>query len=113
MKRRKKLLWALVLIAILALGALLVMLLWNALLPAIFGIATLNYWQAAGILILSKILFGRFHPHPHGHHKHKSNQMGPEFARMHHKMRDMNREERIEFIRKHWDQEHGSKQAPE
>ena len=38
-----------------------VMHLWNWLIPAIFtGAAVINYWQAFGILILSKILFGGF-----------------------------------------------------
>jgi hypothetical protein len=38
-----------------------VMHLWNWLIPAIFtGAIAINYWQALGILILSKILFGGF-----------------------------------------------------
>jgi hypothetical protein len=37
-----------------------VMLLWNNLLPALFGIGTITFWQAIGILVLSKILFGGF-----------------------------------------------------
>jgi len=45
-----------------------VMLLWNALLPVLFGISTITFWQALGILILSKILFGGFSGR-HGHHK--------------------------------------------
>ena len=35
-----------------------VMLLWNALLPDILGVASINYWQALGVLALSHILFG-------------------------------------------------------
>ncbi|MDR1400673.1 MAG: hypothetical protein LBJ41_12205 [Treponema sp.] len=34
------------------------MLLWNALMPDIFGLPPLNYWQAAGMLVLVRILFG-------------------------------------------------------
>jgi hypothetical protein len=34
------------------------MLLWNALIPVIFHLTAITFWQAAGILILSKILFG-------------------------------------------------------
>ena len=34
-----------------------VMLLWNWLMPEIFGLTTLSYWQAWGILLLSSILF--------------------------------------------------------
>ena len=37
-----------------------VMLLWNALLPGIVGVTTITFWQALGILVLSKILFGGF-----------------------------------------------------
>jgi hypothetical protein len=51
-----------VLFAALAVAAfsLVVMSLWNWLLPALFGVARITYWQAAGILVLSKILFGGF-----------------------------------------------------
>ena len=45
-----------------------VMLLWNALLPAVLGVGTITFWQALGILILSKILFGGFSG-GHGHHR--------------------------------------------
>lgn len=36
-----------------------VQLLWNWLMPMIFNLMTLTYWQAIGVLILSCILFGR------------------------------------------------------
>jgi hypothetical protein len=56
---RKKLIFIPFLIAgILALVSYVVMLLWNNLLPDIFHITTITYWQAAGLLILCKILFG-------------------------------------------------------
>ena len=35
-----------------------VMALWNWLMPPIFGLRPITYWQAYGLLILSKILFG-------------------------------------------------------
>src|ERR1700728_2564193 len=38
-----------------------VMRLWNWLTPAIFGWHGINFWQAVGLLVLSKILFGGFH----------------------------------------------------
>ena len=38
-----------------------VMWLWNTLLPEIIGVKAITYWQAMGILVLSKILFGGFH----------------------------------------------------
>ncbi|WP_185212524.1 hypothetical protein [Sphingobacterium mizutaii] len=33
--------------------------LWNKLMPEIFGLKTIDYWQALGLFILSKLLFGR------------------------------------------------------
>lgn len=35
-----------------------VMLLWNWLMPAIFGLGTITYWQGFGIFFLAKLLFG-------------------------------------------------------
>lgn len=42
------------------------MYLWNAILPAVIGVQAITFWQAIGILILSKILFSGFHGR-HGH----------------------------------------------
>ncbi len=42
--------------------------LWNWLMPELFGLGTISYWQAIGIVILSKILFGFG---PHGKHDRK------------------------------------------
>jgi hypothetical protein len=44
--------------AILALVSFVVMQLWNNLLPGILHVSTITFWQAMGIFILSKILFG-------------------------------------------------------
>jgi hypothetical protein len=49
---------ALVAIVVAALLGVAVMLLWNALVPALFRGPTLQYWQAVGLLILSRLLFG-------------------------------------------------------
>ena len=40
------------------------MLLWNAIMPVAIHASTLNYWQALGLFILSKILFGGFRGRP-------------------------------------------------
>ncbi len=55
-----------VVMAVLILAALsfVVMRLWNWLTPALFGWHAISYWQALGILILSKILFGGFRGRP-------------------------------------------------
>ena len=37
--------------------------LWNWLMPAIFGLGIITFWQAFGIVLLAKLLFGGF-----GHH---------------------------------------------
>ncbi len=34
--------------------------LWNALMPAIFGLPAISFWQALGLFLLSRILFGNF-----------------------------------------------------
>jgi hypothetical protein len=73
-----------------------VLLLWNALLPPIFGIAAINFWQALGLLALCRILFGSFGGFGGKHW------MGAHF---HHnpireKWMKMTPEERKEFIRR-------------
>jgi hypothetical protein len=47
---------------------ILVMLLWNWLMPLIFGLPQVTYWQAFGIVILAKLIFGTF---GHGRHDHR------------------------------------------
>lgn len=37
-----------------------VMWLWNWLMPEIFGLTTITYWQAVGLFILAKFIFGGF-----------------------------------------------------
>jgi hypothetical protein len=38
----------------------LVMLLWNGIIHTVLNVGVITFWQAAGILLLSKILFGGF-----------------------------------------------------
>jgi hypothetical protein len=54
-----------VLIAATAVGFV-VMSLWNALMPQLFGLRAITFWQALGLLLLAKILFGGFHRHAGG-----------------------------------------------
>ena len=59
----------LVLAAVLAfLFGLFVMLLWNWLMPAIFGLGEITYWQGWGLVVLAAILF-KMGPHS-GNMKH-------------------------------------------
>jgi hypothetical protein len=51
-----------------ALFGLIVMSLWNWLMPALFGWKVVTFWQAIGLVILSKILFGGFRGGPRGMH---------------------------------------------
>ena len=47
-------------IAAVLLFGFIVMNLWNAILPAVIHVSAITFWQAIGILLLSKILFGGF-----------------------------------------------------
>lgn len=38
--------------------------LWNHLMPQIFGVHAISYWQALGLLALSKLFFGAFRGGP-------------------------------------------------
>jgi hypothetical protein len=43
---------------------------WNMLMPAVFGLSEITFWQAFGIVILAKLIFGGFSPHRHdGRHR--------------------------------------------
>jgi len=60
-------------LAMCAVLGLAVMLLWNALMPQIFALPQIGYWQAVGLLVLGRLLFGgiggggwRHHHHGHG-----------------------------------------------
>ena len=51
--------------------AAVVMVLWNWIMPGLyFGIGSLDYWHALGLLVLSRILFGGFHGRGHWHREH-------------------------------------------
>lgn len=54
-----------------ALGfGLLLKALWNWLMPAIFGLGTITYWQAVGLFLLAKLLFTGLHGHHGKQHDH-------------------------------------------
>jgi hypothetical protein len=54
-------------VAFVAVGFL-IMLLWNWLVPPILGGRAIDFWQAWGIFLLSKLLFGGFHGGPGRRH---------------------------------------------
>ncbi|MDR1877278.1 MAG: hypothetical protein LBQ84_06605 [Flavobacteriaceae bacterium] len=70
-----------------------VMLLWNWLMPAIFGLVAINFWQALGLFALARILFGGF-----AHGKRKRNMLKENLIRK--KWMNMTPEQRKEFIEK-------------
>ncbi len=52
--------------------------LWNWLMPDIFGLTMLNYWQSVGLLVLAKLLFVGFEGRGPGRSNKKSkNRCGP------------------------------------
>jgi hypothetical protein len=61
-----------------------IMHLWNWLMPAVFGLHHITFWQGLGLFVFSKILFGGFHRHHGGryqwqrHMKERWAQMSPE-----------------------------------
>jgi len=76
-------------LAVLALGAI-VMVLWNSILVPLVGVKTILWWQALGLFILARILFGGFRfGGPGRHHKRK--------AAWKNKWQAMSDEERAEF----------------
>jgi hypothetical protein len=76
--------WKIGLLVVAGVAALgwVVMALWNWLLPTLFfGVREIDYVQAMGVLLLSKILFGGFRGHCGGHrkwHQHRLESMTPE-----------------------------------
>jgi hypothetical protein len=91
-----------------AVFGLAVMLLWNWLFPAIFGLSKISYPQAAGLFVLTRILFsgigiigGGF---GYGLHGHRNFLFGDDPRRRNpfrEKWLGMSEEERIEFLKHH------------
>ncbi len=49
----------LAMLVLIAIGGEVVLHLWNWLLPTLFGFRQITFWEALGILVLCRILFGR------------------------------------------------------
>ncbi|MGI9550099.1 MAG: hypothetical protein ACR2MT_02775 [Aurantibacter sp.] len=79
-----------------------IMWLWNWLMPAIFGLTVITYWQAVGILVLGKLIFGGLGS---GHHS-KSHKEKPR-KRFREKMRESCKSDfsRWEHYDKFWEEE--------
>jgi len=92
-----------------------VMLLWNAVLPtAITGIHIITFWQAMGILVLSKILFGGFKGlHDHGHQYHRHHHMERDLREKWMQMDPQEREKMRDEWKNEWKQRFGHTVKPE
>lgn len=66
-------------LAAIAVFGVVVMSLWNWLLPPLFNVKSIGFWQALGVLLLSRMLFGGFGG---GHHRRHSGGMGARWERM-------------------------------
>ena len=93
----------LILIAI-ALFGLAVMWLWNSIMPVVFNLPVITFWQAAGLLILGRLFFGG----GWSHHRWRRPYYSHELAA---KLKNMSPEDRRAFVRKmygkHGDWHHG------
>ena len=87
------------LLAVPAIFGTAVMLLWNWLMPSLFGLMTVTFWQALGLLVLCRILFGSLSGwHHEAHQKHDR-------FHLRDKWQKMTFEQRVEFVnrrRKHF-----------
>ena len=84
------------LLAVVAGFSAVVMLLWNWLIPVLFGLGAVSFWQALGILVLCRILFGSFgggRHLMHGGMRHGRHPLPEKWLKM-------TPEERKDFIRK-------------
>jgi len=78
---------------------LLVMLLWNWIMPEVFGLNPLTYWQSWGIVLLAHILFKAGGPRDHNHSRSHDDAWKDRF--------------RDRFKKRFWVGENEDKDAPE
>ena len=79
--------------------------LWNWLMPMLFHLSVINFWQALGILVLAKILFG-FGRGWSGHRSHWGHPSYYWKEKMEERLKNMTPEEREKF-RAEWKQRCG------
>ena len=89
----KKFIFFLPVVALIATAlGFIVMYLWNWILPEVTHAGRLNFWQALGLLVLCRLLFGNFNKGGGGHNRFREKAMG-----MRSKWQSMNDEERAKF----------------
>ena len=81
-------------LAVIAVSGVVVMLLWNWLMPPLFGLITISFWQALGMFVLCRLLFGGFGGRHKMRHKVHGNPIREKWLKM-------TPEERREFVKKH------------
>ena len=104
-KGRRRFFFPFVILAAAALLGFIVMQLWNNILPPVLGVKPLSYWQAVGLLILCRILFGSFRPGSPGF---RGRGGGP----WRNKLMNMTEEERAKFKEEWRARRFGPKQPP-
>ena len=80
-------------VVFIAIGGEIVLQLWNWLLPPLFGWGQISFWQALGMLLLCRILFGGFGFHGSG----RSNMRRRIGERIDERCANMSPEEREQF----------------
>lgn len=90
---RRKFFYIPLIIAAIALFGWVTMTLWNLLLPEIFNLPVINFWQAAGLLVLAWLFFGSGHSKWHQNSSHMNRELRS-------KVKNMSPEEKREFFRK-------------
>ena len=92
--RQRRFFIAPMILVALAFFSALVMVLWNALLPDLFSFPAIRFWQALGLLVLCRVLFGigGFHGSV-GHHSVWKNNLREKVSKM-------TPEERKDFFKK-------------
>ena len=109
--RRRRFFFAPLILVVLAAFSVLIMALWNVLMPVIFHLPVINFWQAAGLLILSRLLFGIGKPSRSWPGNYWKNELRNKISKM-------SPEERREFFRKircnhgEWHKEYFSEKEP-
>ncbi|MFI3264373.1 MAG: hypothetical protein SNG38_03755 [Rikenellaceae bacterium] len=80
-------------IILFGLMGLAVMLLWNAIVPAVIGWNIVNYWQALGLIILSRLFLGKI-----GGMNCRSRKEFDSNSEIRNKLEGMSRKEKREYI---------------
>lgn len=96
---RHNILKFILIVAIVAAAGAIIMLLWNSIIPSVVGWNSLNYFQAIGLLILCRLLFGGFSglrgAKEKFHHRHTMHQD------MRNRVKGMSKREKMEYIKEY------------